>query len=125
MTPAVTTILIADDESMHRSLLRLTLDSPSYRIVEARSGAEAWRLLLEHRPRLAILDIRMPGRSGLELTQAIRQTPELASTRVVLLTVEAQPAEEAAGLAAGADAYIKKPFSPRELIELVDRLLAD
>jgi CheY-like chemotaxis protein len=125
MAGAVTTILIADDEAMHRSLLRMTLDSPLYRVVEARSGTEAWKLLLEHQPQLAILDVRMPGRSGVDLTRAIRQTAGLEHTRVILLTVEAQQADEEAGVAAGANAYLKKPFSPRELIELVERLLTD
>ena len=71
---------------------------------------------------IVLLDIQMPGRSGLELVRAIRVDPELASTRVVLLTSKAREADVRAGLEAGADRYLTKPFSPLDLLRLVDRI---
>jgi len=84
----------------------------------------AWRSILDHRPTLALLDVQMPGRSGLQLTAAIKNDPELAGTHVVLLTSKTQETDIRAGLAAGADCYLTKPFSPLELLTVVERALA-
>ena len=116
-------ILIADDEPSLRLLVQATIASDRYTIVEAADGDAAWALLQQHRPRVALLDVQMPGRTGLELARAIRDTPELAATRVILLTAKAQEADLAAGRAAGADQYLTKPFSPLELLSAVDAAL--
>lgn len=115
------TVLIADDEPSLRLLVAATLGSGAYRLVEAADGDEAWELLLRERPRVAILDVQMPGRTGLELTRAIRASAALRDTRVILLTSKAQQADIQAGLEAGADLYLTKPFSPLELLEAVER----
>jgi CheY-like chemotaxis protein len=118
------TILIADDEPSLRLLVGATIASDDYRVVEATDGDEAWALLRRHRPAVALLDVSMPGRTGIELVRAIRADPDLAATRVILLTAKAQPADRAAGLAAGADHYLTKPFSPLELLTVVETALA-
>jgi CheY-like chemotaxis protein len=116
------TILIADDEASMRLLVSATLSSDRRAVIEAADGDEAWRLIRRHRPMVAILDVQMPGRTGLELSRAIRADPDLAGTTVVLLTAKAQAADVEAGLAAGADRYLTKPFSPLELLTVVEQV---
>jgi CheY-like chemotaxis protein len=120
----MTTVLIADDQQSLRLLVSATMMSDEYDVVEASDGDEAWQLLREHRPRVALLDVQMPGRTGLELTREIRSDSELAKTFVVLLTSKAQQADIQAGLAAGADRYLTKPFSPLELLSIVEQAVA-
>jgi len=117
----MTTVLIADDEPSLRLLVSATIVSDEYDVVEAVDGDEAWELLRRHRPTVALLDVQMPGRTGLDLTHAIRGDPELSGTFVVLLTSKAQQADIQAGLAAGADRYLTKPFSPLELLTVVEQ----
>jgi CheY-like chemotaxis protein len=116
-------VLIADDEPSLRLLVRATISSDRYTVVEAADGDTAWVLVQEHRPAVALLDVAMPGRTGLDVAQAIKSDPELASTYVVLLTAKAQETDVAVGIAAGADRYLTKPFSPLELLHLVERAL--
>jgi CheY-like chemotaxis protein len=117
------TVLIADDERSLRLLVNATISSDQYSVVEAADGDEAWRLLLERKPAVALLDVQMPGRSGLDIAKAIRSEPELSGTHVVLLTSKAQDADIRAGLEAGADRYLTKPFSPLELLSVVEQAL--
>ena len=117
------TVLIADDEPSLRRLVRATIASDSYQLVEAENGDAAWELLRAQRPVLAILDVAMPGRSGLDLVRAIRADPDLTGIRVILLTAKAQQTDMTAGMAAGADYYLAKPFSPLELLTLVDKVM--
>src|SRR5581483_11533016 len=121
--PSMHTVLIAEDEPSLRLLVRASLQPSECDVVEAADGDAAWELLLQHRPAVAILDVWMPGRNGLDLTRAIRGSPALAGTHVILLTGSAQTGDVAAGLAAGANQYLAKPFSPSELRGLVDRAL--
>ena len=113
------TVLVADDEPNLRLLVTATLQFLPYAVIEAADGDEAWRLLQAHRPALALLDIRMPGRSGLDLVRAIRAHPELSDIVVVLLSSKTKEADVQAGLAAGADRYLTKPFSPMQLLTIV------
>jgi CheY-like chemotaxis protein len=115
----MTTVLVADDVPDVRELISLTLSPGPYTILEATDGNAAWTLIQKHRPEVVVLDVLMPGRSGLELTQAIRRDPALASTYVILLSAAAQPAQVEAGLAAGADRYMIKPFSLSEFADVV------
>ena len=117
----MTTVLIADDEPSLRLLVSATIASDEYDVVEAMDGDEAWSLIRRHRPNVALLDVQMPGRTGLDLTRAIRKDPELAAMRVILLTSKAQHADVEAGLEAGADRYLTKPFSPLELLRVVEQ----
>jgi CheY-like chemotaxis protein len=104
-----------------RLLVNATISSDEYDVVEAVDGDEAWGLIRQYRPSVVLLDVQMPGRTGLDLSRAIREDPELAKTCVILLTSKAQQADIQAGLAAGADRYLTKPFSPLELLRVVEQ----
>ncbi len=117
-------VLVADDEPSLRLLVSATIASGEYTLLEAADGDEAWQLLLQHRPAVALLDVQMPGRSGLQLTRAIKSSPLLTGTKVVLLTSQAQATDVSSGLAAGADHYLTKPFSPLELLSVLEQALA-
>jgi two-component system alkaline phosphatase synthesis response regulator PhoP len=119
----MTTVLIADDEPNLRLLVRATIASDQYAVVEAADGEQAWALLQAYQPAVALLDVQMPGRTGLELTRAIKDDPTLAGTRVILLTAKAQAADAVAGQAAGADYYLTKPFSPLQLLATLKQAL--
>src|SRR6266851_5206784 len=105
-------VLIADDEAGIRKLVSATIGADRHTVLEAAAGNEAWELLRQHRPDVVLLDVEMPQRTGLELTRAIRSDPALAHTRVIMLTGQKTEAAIAAGIAAGADRYLTKPFSP-------------
>jgi len=96
-------------------------DGADTRVVAAHDGEDALRLARELKPRLAVLDLSMPKLGGLDVLGALRE--DGADTRVVLLTAKAQEADVERGYAAGADAYLTKPFSPAELVERVQALL--
>ena len=116
-------ILIADDNASVRQLVALSVEGLGREILTAVDGDEAWRLLLAHRPALAVLDVRMPGRDGLELVRAIRARPALSGLRVILLSANAAAGLRDAALVAGADRYVVKPFSPHDLRNVVRDLL--
>ena len=120
--PAV--VLVADDDEDILLLVTARLRREGYEIVPARDGEEALSAARERRPDLAVLDIGMPGLDGLEVLSAIRADPELAGTRVLLLTAKAQEQDVRRGYSAGADGYMKKPFSPSDLAAKVAELLA-
>jgi CheY-like chemotaxis protein len=119
MIEAKPTVLIADDESSLRLLVRTTIESNEYVVAEAADGDEAWAFIQQNKPQLVLLDIQMPGRTGLEILAAIRSDPSLNGTRVILLSAKALVADVEAGMAAGADFYLTKPFSPLELLNRV------
>ena len=118
------TVLVADDEPSVRLLVTETIAAYEYNVVEASDGDEAWNLIRQYRPALALLDIRMPGRTGMEILRSIKGDPDLAGTRVILLTASTAQSEVDAGILAGADFYLTKPFSPRELLARVDEAIA-
>ena len=117
------TVVIADDESSMRLLVHATIESDDYSVVEAADGAEAWALVQKHKPALVLLDVQMPGRSGLEVLRSIKADPSLAKTKVILLTAKAQESDIETGLIAGADFYLTKPFSPLDLLTRVEEAL--
>ena len=119
------TLLIADDEPAILDLVRFTLEDPQVRIVEASDGATALELAQQLRPDVALLDVKMPRLSGLDVCRRLRDLPECAHTRVVLLTAAAQAEDRRRGLAAGADHYLTKPFSPLALLTLVRSLVPE
>jgi DNA-binding response OmpR family regulator len=116
-------IVIADDEASIRRLVTAGLAGAGRRIVEAADGDSAWAAIERERPHVALLDVQMPGRTGVELTRSIRADARLADTRVILLSAKAQAADVALGVEAGANQYITKPFSVVELIATVEREL--
>ena len=117
------TVLIADDEPSMRLLVRATIESDQYEVLEAGDGEEAWNLIREHKPSVVLLDVQMPGRTGLEVLALIRSDPSLSATRVIMLTAKALKADMELGLTAGADLYLTKPFSPLDLLTRVDEAL--
>jgi DNA-binding response OmpR family regulator len=118
-------IVIADDEASIRRLVTAGLAGAGRRIVEAADGDSAWAAIERERPHVALLDVQMPGRTGVELTRLIRADAALAGTRIILLSAKAQAADVELGLAAGADRYITKPFSVVELMAIVESELAN
>jgi two-component system phosphate regulon response regulator PhoB len=116
-------VVIADDESSIRLLVHATIESDDFVVMEASNGAEAWALIQQHKPGLVLLDVQMPGRSGLEVLRLIKADPSLKATRVILLTSKAQETDVEMGLMAGADFYLTKPFSPLDLLTRVEEAL--
>ncbi len=117
------TVVIADDEPSVRLLVQATIAEDNFNVLEAEDGEEAWKLIQEARPKVVLLDVQMPGRTGLEVLRAIKTDPALADTRVILLTASASQSQISEGLAAGADAYLTKPFSPRDLLARLDEAI--
>ena len=115
----MTTLIVADDDPSLRLLVSATIGSDHDTVLEAADGDEAWKLIQTHRPTVAVLDVQMPGKTGLELTQAIKGDPVMAGTKVILLTAKGQTTDVEAGLAAGADCYLTKPFSPLALLKAI------
>ena len=116
------TILIADDEPNIVELVRVTLEDERIRVVEALDGETALGLAETHRPDLVLLDVNLPDMSGLDVCAQLRREPRFASTKIVMLTAAAQADDVARGLAAGADHYLTKPFSPVRLLGLIETL---
>ena len=116
-------ILIADDEPSMRLLVAATIASDQITVLEAADGDQAWALIEQHHPELVLLDVQRPGQTGIELTRKIRSNPGLISTRIVILTSKAQATDVASGLAAGADLYLTKPFSPLSLLTYIEQTL--
>ena len=116
-------VVIADDESSIRLLVHATIESDDFAVMEASNGAEAWALIQQYKPGLVLLDVQMPGRSGLEVLRLIKADPGLKATRVILLTSKAQETDVEVGLMAGADFYLTKPFSPLDLLTRVEEAL--
>jgi two-component system response regulator MtrA len=117
------TVLVCDNEEILRDLVRASLHGNGYILLEARDGDEALAEARRSRPDLILLDMMMPGRSGLEVLEELRGDPELQDVPVVMLTARAQAADREAAASAGADHFLSKPFSPAELTRLVEELL--
>ena len=106
-----------------RALMRAALDPLGCEIVEARDGDEALALAQSRGPDLIVLDMMMPGRTGLEVLAELRRDAEYADTPVIVLTARAQASDREAAALVGASRFITKPFSPRELCASVEQLL--
>ena len=118
-------LLIVDDQPDIRKLIRMTLEFEGYELLEARDGAEAVRLARRERPAIMLLDVMMPGElDGFQVCEMVKADQELASTLIVMLTARGQQSDLQRGRKAGAEAYLTKPFSPLELIDTIDRLVA-
>lgn len=116
-------VVVVEDQADIRKLVRMTLSISEAEVYEADSGESGLRMVNELRPPVVLMDIMMPGEiDGLEACRRIKQDPRLHNTRVVMLTARGQEADLAAGKAAGADAYLVKPFSPLQLLDTVAEL---
>jgi len=120
---AVAKVLVCDDEEVLRSLIRATLEA-DFEIVEVMTGDATVEQARTERPDLIVLDMMMPGTSGLDVLDELRADPELASIPVLMLTARTQRSDREAALNAGADRFLAKPFSPIELAELVTELVS-
>lgn len=117
------TILIVDDEPHIVELVRVTLEEPAVRIVEALDGETALAQAETFEPELILLDVHLPDMSGLDVCRALRRMELFSRTTIVMLTAATQVDDIARGFAAGATHYLTKPFSPLHLLSLVERLL--
>ena len=116
-------ILVADDDADVRELVVFRLVRAGFEVITAGDGEEALKLALERRPDVCLVDVMMPELDGYELTERLRGSEELAGVAILLLTASVEEAAVDRGFAAGADDYIKKPFSPAELVERVSTVL--
>jgi DNA-binding response OmpR family regulator len=117
-------VLIADDEPNIVTSLEFLMGKCGYEVAVARNGEEALALIETFRPDLVLLDVMMPLRSGYEVCQRMRERPEWNHIRIMMLSAKGREAEVSKGMSLGADAYVTKPFSNRELVEQVGALLA-
>ena len=117
-------VLVADDDARVLELLQIALMHQQWRVVTAADGDEAIRRAIAERPDVAVLDVHMPRKSGLEVCDYLRHDPEDPNVPIVLVSATADTESRIEGLARGADDFLSKPFSPKELIARVKRLLA-
>jgi DNA-binding response OmpR family regulator len=114
------TVLVADDDHDLLGYIKFRLEHAGFEVVTAADGEEALKLALERQPSLAVLDVRMPKLDGFEVTRRIRVNDDVREMRVILLTASTEPSDMRTGYEAGADDYLRKPFSaPDELITSV------
>ena len=117
------TVLIADDEPNILISLEFLMKREGYDVKLARDGQEAVDAILAHRPALVLLDVMMPHKSGFDVCQEVRAIEAVRDTRILMLTAKGRDTDVAKGLALGADAYMTKPFSTKELVEKVREML--
>jgi len=118
-------VLVADDDDDVRELIGFRLEHAGYEVIGARDGEEALALARRHRPQLCVIDVMMPKLDGYEVTERLRQADGLAEVPIMLLTATVEDAAVKRGIDAGATDYVKKPFSPKELLERIDAALRD
>ena len=117
-------VLIADDEPNILISLEFLMKREGHQVLLARDGDEALALIRSERPALVLLDVMMPGKSGFEVCQAVRADEALAGVKILMLTAKGRDTDLAQGLGVGADGYVTKPFSTRELAARVREMLA-
>ncbi len=117
------TVLVVEDDADIRELLRFNLEREGFAVEEAGDGGEALRLVDRRVPELLVLDLMLPGMPGLEVCRKIRSTPQIANLPILVATAKAAEVDRVLGLEMGADDYVVKPFSPRELTARVKALL--
>ena len=118
-------ILIVDDEEKVRKLVEVTLSVGKLEILHASSGDEGLKVAREAKPDIILLDIMMPGKlDGYDVCRLLKNDPDTKDIYVIMLTAKGQKADKERGLASGADEYFVKPFSPMELMDKIDSILA-
>ena len=118
-------VLVADDDPDILLLISLTLERDGYEVVTARNGLEAYDRALERTPHLILLDLMMPGLDGREVTRRLRTEKATRNVPIMIVTAFAEESQALDALEAGADAYMKKPFSPRDLLARTASLLLE
>ncbi|OEY65766.1 phosphate regulon transcriptional regulator PhoB [Marinobacter sp. X15-166B] len=117
------TVLIVDDEAPIREMITVALEMAGYHCLAAADAREAHALIIDHRPDLVLLDWMLPGTSGIELARRLKQTDTTAELPIIMLTAKADEDNKVQGLEVGADDYLTKPFSPRELVARLQAVL--
>ncbi|MDH5774018.1 MAG: response regulator [Nitrospirota bacterium] len=117
------TVLVVDDEKDLVDLVRYHLEKDGLKCLEARDGETALQVARERTPDLIVLDLMLPGVDGLEVCRKLRKDPKTAAVAIIMLTAKAEEVDRIVGLEMGADDYIVKPFSPRELVARVKAVL--
>ncbi|HKV08014.1 MAG TPA: response regulator [Thermoanaerobaculia bacterium] len=123
MTELRRRVLIVDDEPNIVVSLEFLLRQQGYEVLVAKDGEEALATVAERLPELVVLDVMLPGIDGFEVCRRLRERADLAGLKIVLLTARGRDVERVRGLEEGADAYVTKPFSTRDLMKQVARLL--
>ena len=117
-------VLIVEDQADIRELIKMTLEFEDMDVAEADNGDVGWSATQASRPHLVLLDVMMPGSmDGFEVCRRIKADANLKRTKVMMLTARGQTSDRAEGSRSGADAYLTKPFSPKQLLEMVNWLL--
>ena len=119
----MTTILVVDDEPDIREVMRFALENAAFQVMEAGPADDARKLLNNECPDLILLDWMLPGRSGLELAQQLKQNPKTRDVPIIMVSARGEEEDRVKGLETGADDYIAKPFSPREMVARVKAVL--
>ncbi|KXS38201.1 MAG: two-component system, OmpR family, phosphate regulon response regulator PhoB [Halomonadaceae bacterium T82-2] len=117
------TVLIVDDEPSIREMIAVALEMADYRVLEADNAQDAHALIVDSQPDLLLLDWMMPGTSGIELARRLKREETTAELPIIMLTAKSEEDNKILGLEAGADDYITKPFSPRELVARLKAVL--
>ncbi|MGQ7246186.1 phosphate regulon transcriptional regulator PhoB [Halomonas sp. V046] len=117
------TVLIVDDEAPIREMIAVALEMADYRVLEADNAQAAHAIIVDHLPDLVLLDWMMPGTSGIELARRLKREEATAELPIIMLTAKGEEDNKIQGLESGADDYITKPFSPRELVARLKAVL--
>lgn len=121
---AAPTVLVVEDDPVILRLLEVNFDLEGFTVLQAQDGAEGLEAARLHRPDVIVTDIMMPKMTGIELVAALREDDDTAGIPILLLSAKAQTSDLKAGMDAGADDYVTKPFEPLDLIERVNALLS-
>jgi DNA-binding response OmpR family regulator len=116
-------VLIADDEPNIVASLEFLMEQAGYEVKVAANGQEALELAASFRPDLVLLDVMMPGKNGYEVCQSLKSDPATRAVKVIMLSAKGRDIEVAKGLELGADAYVTKPFSTRDLVAQIRDML--
>jgi two-component system cell cycle response regulator DivK len=116
------TVLYVEDNEFNRKIVRQLLAATTYRLLEASDGEQGVATALEAQPDLILMDIQLPRMSGLDATQRLRQDPRTERIPIIAVTSFALSGDDQKALEAGASAYLAKPYSPRQLLELIRKL---
>jgi DNA-binding response OmpR family regulator len=121
---AVTVVLVADDDADIRDLVAFKLEQAGFEVIAVEDGQTALDQARSRQPTLAVLDVSMPGLSGIDVCRMLRSDPATAGMLIIMLTARVQEQDVEGGFSAGADDYVTKPFSPRELVSRIQALLS-
>ena len=120
----MTVVLVADDDADIRDLVAFKLEQAGLDVVAVADGQAALEQARQQQPTLAVLDVSMPGLSGIDVCRILRADPATAGMLIIMLTARVQEQDVEGGFSAGADDYVTKPFSPRELVSRIQALLS-